>query len=84
MRQSTENLENLEDLEDESLEVKEGVVIEALPAALFRVRFNDGSGESICFLKGKMKIFKIRILVGDKVLVETDPYGGQGRIIRRF
>lgn len=69
---------------EESLEVKEGRVIEALPAALFRVKFDDGSGDLICFLKGKIKVFKIKILVGDKVLVELDPYGGKGRIIRRM
>ena len=59
-------------------------IFEALPAALFRVKFTDGSGELICFLKGKIKVFKIKILVGDKVLVELDPYGGKGRIIRRM
>jgi len=69
---------------EEGLEVKEGRVIEALPAALFRVRFDDKSGDLICFLKGKIKVFKIKILVGDKVLVELDPYGGKGRIIRRM
>lgn len=69
---------------EEELEVKEGRVIEALPAALFRVKFNDGSKDLICFLKGKIKVFKIKILVGDKVQVEIDPYGGRGRIIRRL
>lgn len=75
-----ENIEN----EEEGLEIKEGRVVEALPAALFRVRFNDNSKELICFLKGKIKVFKIKILVGDKVLVELDPYGGKGRIVRRM
>ena len=79
-----DNIDNIDNEEEDKIEIKEGVVIEALPAALFRVRLKDGSGDLICFLKGKMKVFKIRILVGDKVLVEMDPYGGQGRIIRRF
>jgi translation initiation factor IF-1 len=35
-------------------------------------------------LRGKIKVFKIKILVGDKVLVELDPYGGKGRIVRRI
>lgn len=69
---------------DDELETKEGRVIEALPAALFRVKFNDGSGEMICFLKGKIKVFKIKILVGDRVIVEVDPYSNKGRIIRRL
>lgn len=70
-------------MDDDELEVKEGRVVEALPAALFRVEFADKS-RLICFLKGKIKIFKIKILVGDRVLVELDPYGGKGRIIRRL
>lgn len=74
---------NEEELE-EGLEVKEGRVIEALPAALFRVKFNEDGKELICFLKGKIKVYKIKILVGDKVLVELDPYGGKGRIIKRL
>lgn len=69
--------------DDEDLEIKEGRVVEALPAALFRVEFEDKS-QLICFLKGKIKVFKIKILVGDKVQVELDPYGGKGRIIRRL
>lgn len=73
-----------ESYDDDEIEVKEGRVIEALPAALFRVKFNDGSKDLICFLKGKIKVFKIKILVGDKVLVEIDPYGNRGRIIRRL
>ncbi len=77
--QKTESLNK-----DEDIEIKEGRVIEALPAALFKIKFDDGSGELICFLKGKIKVFKIKILVGDKVLVELDPYGGKGRIIRRM
>ena len=72
----------LNDLE-EGMEIKEGRVIEALPAALFRVKFDDGK-DLICFLRGKIKVFKIKILVGDKVLVELDPYGGKGRIVRRI
>jgi len=69
--------------EDDKIEVREGRVIEALPAALFRVDFPNQSDKLICFLGGKMKVFKIKILVGDKVFVEIDPYGGKGRIIRR-
>ncbi len=70
--------------EYDDIETKEGRVIEALPAALFKVKFDDGSKEMICFLKGKIKVFKIKILVGDRVQVELDPYGGKGRIIRRI
>jgi len=69
---------------DDDMEVKEGRVVEALPAALFRVEFPGQEKRLLCFLGGKMRIFKIKILVGDKVVVEIDPYGGNGRIVRRL
>ena len=81
-KQKPKTQPELDDVED-GMEVKEGIVIEALPAALFRVKFDDGK-DLICFLRGKIKVFKIKILVGDKVLVELDPYGGKGRIVRRI
>lgn len=69
---------------DKNIEKVEGRVIEALPAALFRVEFKDKKEGLICFLGGRMKINKIKILVGDKVLVELDEYGGKGRIVKRL
>lgn len=74
---------NKESESEDDIETREGRVIEALPAALFRVKFEDGK-DLICFLKGKIKVYKIKILVGDKVVVELDPYGGKGRIIKRL
>lgn len=65
------------------LETAEGVVTEALPNTLFRVRFDDGE-EKLAYLAGKMRKHRIKVLVGDKVLVELDPYGGKGRIVRRI
>lgn len=70
--------------DDDAMEVREGRVIEALPATLFRVQFPNEEKDLICFLGGKMRVFKIKILVGDRVLVEIDPYGGKGRIVRRM
>ena len=60
-----------------------GVVSEALPNTLFRVVLNDGGAEILAYLSGKMRLHRIKILVGDKVEVLIDPYGGKGRIIRR-
>lgn len=60
-----------------------GVVTEALPDTLFKVRFED-SKELLCFLSGRMRMNRIRVLVGDKVSVELDPYGGKGRIVKRL
>lgn len=60
-----------------------GVVTEALPDTLFKVRLEDGS-ELLSFLAGKMRMHRIRVLIGDKVTVEIDPYGGKGRIVKRL
>ena len=65
-------------------ETREGLVVEALPNTMFKVRFNDSEEENIVILSGRMKRFRIRILVGDKVQVKIDPYGGKGFIIKRL
>ncbi len=59
-----------------------GVVIEALPNTLFRVKLDDT--EILAYLAGKMRLHRIKVLVGDKVKVKLDPYGGKGRIVRRL
>jgi len=64
--------------------VKEGQIIEALPGATFRVLLSDGK-EVSGYLSGKMRMHYIKVLVGDKVLVEFSPYDGtKGRIIKRL
>jgi translation initiation factor IF-1 len=60
-----------------------GVVTEALPNTFFRVKLEDGS-EILTYLAGKMRMNRIRVLVGDKVRLELEPYGGKGRIIQRM
>ena len=60
-----------------------GVVEEALPNTLFRVTLDNGE-EILTFLAGKMRMHRIRVLVGDKVQIEIDPYGGKGRITKRL
>jgi translation initiation factor IF-1 len=62
----------------------EGVVIEAFPNTLFKVKLNADGSELLTFLAGKMRLNRIRVLIGDKVLIELDEYGGKGRIIKRF
>ncbi len=63
--------------------VKEGVVIESLPDITFRVKLDDGE-EIIARLAGKMRMYRIRVLVGDRVKVEMTPYDkGKGRIVYR-
>lgn len=63
---------------------KTGVVVESLPNIMFKVKL-DGSGEEVLtYLSGKMRLHRIRVLVGDKVLLELEPYGGKARIIKRL
>ncbi|RMD61912.1 translation initiation factor IF-1 [Candidatus Parcubacteria bacterium] len=64
-------------------EVREGVVEEALPALSFRVRLTDGT-ELLAHLAGKMKLYYIKVVPGDRVLVEVAEDGRRGRIIRRL
>ncbi len=60
----------------------EGVVDEALPNTLFRVKL--ASGEVVlAYLAGKMRLHRIKVLVGDRVELRLDPYGGRARIVRR-
>ena len=61
-----------------------GTVEEALPNALFRVLVDDTDGPQIAYLAGKMRRFRIRVLVGDRVAIIPEPYGGKGRIIKRL
>ncbi len=61
-----------------------GVVDEALPNTLFRVTLDESGEQLLTYLSGKMRRYRIKVLVGDKVLVELEPYGGKGRIIKRL
>ncbi len=62
--------------------VVEGIVDEALPNTLFRVKTDDGN-VVLAYLAGKMRLHRIKVLVGDKVQIQLDPYGGRARIVRR-
>jgi translation initiation factor IF-1 len=63
-------------------QVVEGIVEEALPNTLFRVKL--ASGELVlAYLAGKMRLHRIKVLVGDRVQLQLDPYGGRARIVRR-
>ena len=60
-----------------------GVVTEALPSTLFRVMMEDDK-EILAYLSGKMRMNRIKVLIGDKVEVFLDSYGGKGRIVKRL
>ena len=63
---------------------KDGQVIEALPSANFRVLMDDGT-EVLGHLSGKMRLHYIKVLVGDRVLMEFSPHDfTRGRIIKRM
>ena len=61
----------------------DGVVVEALPNMMFRVDIGNGK-IVLAYLAGKMRMNRIKVLIGDKVRVKLDIYGEKGRVIRRF
>ncbi len=62
----------------------EGTVTEALPNAMFRVQLDSGH-TVLAHISGKMRMYYIRILLGDRVTVELSPYDlTRGRITYRF
>ena len=62
----------------------QGTVVEALPGTQFRVELDNGH-EVLAYLSGKMRRYYIRVLLGDRVLVEISPYDlTRGRITYRF
>ncbi|MBI5139612.1 translation initiation factor IF-1 [Candidatus Nomurabacteria bacterium] len=79
------------DQKNKQLTVVRGIITEALPSTLFRLKIEDvGAGEGgeekeiLAYLSGKMRMHRIKVLVGDQVEVILDPYGGKGRIVKRF
>ena len=67
----------------EAIEV-EGTVVEALPNAMFRVELANGH-EVLAHISGKIRMHYIRVLPGDKVLIELSPYDlTRGRITYRL
>lgn len=68
--------------QNEEKNIVRGTVIEALPNTLFRVSFGDDK-IVLSYLSGKMRMHRIKVLVGDQVEVLLDSYGGKGRIIKR-
>ncbi|MDP2860862.1 MAG: translation initiation factor IF-1 [bacterium] len=62
---------------------KEGIIVEGLPNASFKVKLDDDS-EILAHVSGKMRMNHIKILDGDKVTVEMSPYDNKrGRIVYR-
>jgi translation initiation factor IF-1 len=70
--------------EEKNEDLVYGVVEEALPNTFFRVKRDDTGEVLLAYLAGKMRRFRIRVLVGDKVGMVIDPYGGKARISKRL
>ena len=69
---------------DDIIEV-EGIVEEVLPGNMFRVKVDNMAHIMLCYMGGKLKQHKIRIILGDKVKVEMSPYDlTKGRITYRL
>ena len=63
---------------------QDGEIIEALPNAQFRVKLENGH-EILAHVSGKMRMYYIKILPGDRVAVEMSPYDlSKGRITYRY
>lgn len=60
----------------------EGIIVEALPSLTFKVKV--GEEEVLAYLAGKMRLNYIKVLPGDRVLLELSPDRKRGRIIRRL
>ncbi|MFA5931800.1 MAG: translation initiation factor IF-1 [Candidatus Paceibacterota bacterium] len=77
----------MSDLRKEKIVTARGVVTEALPSTLFRVKMEDKEDEGkeiLAYLGGKMRMHRIKVLIGDSVEIVLDPYGGKGRIVKRL
>ena len=63
----------------------DGVVTEALPNAMFKVKLDGLNKEVLCHISGKIRMNYIKIVPGDKVKVEINPYSlDKGRITYRY
>jgi translation initiation factor IF-1 len=69
----------------QNVTVKEGSVIEALPNTTFRIELDEDKRLVLCTLSGKMRMYRIRVMPGDRVKVEFTPYDeNKGRIVYRM
>ncbi len=70
-------------VKEEKVEVA-GEVVEALRSGTYRVALDGGGHQVLAYMSGKMRKFRIRIVVGDQVRVELSPYDlSRGRIVYR-
>lgn len=83
MKKGTSQIEVKQTKKKDVIEAR-GTVIETLPNAMFKVKLDTGH-EVLAHISGKMRMYYIRILLGDQVLVELSPYDlTRGRIVYRY
>lgn len=68
----------------EKPETEKGTILEALPNTSFRVQLNDSEEVILVYLSGKMRMYRIKVLIGDTVEVVLDDQRSKGRIVRRL
>jgi translation initiation factor IF-1 len=69
---------------DDILELT-GTVEEVLPGNMFRVKIAQSANPILCYMGGKLKQHKIRIILGDNVKIEVSPYDlSKGRVTYRL
>ena len=61
-----------------------GIVLESLPNTMFQIQIEGEENPTLAYLSGKMRMHRIRVLVGDTVEMIVDPYGGKARITKRL
>ena len=63
----------------------DGIVTDSLPNAMFKVKLENLNKEILCHISGKIRMNYIKIVPGDKVKVEINPYSlDKGRITYRY
>lgn len=80
-----ENLRNkVKENKEKEIIKAEGIVVETLPNANFKVKLDEGH-EILAHVSGRMRMYLIKVLPGDRVMVEMTPYDlSKGRIIKRI
>ncbi len=73
MRKNQETKKNSKTINSKDFIQTVGKILECLPNGTFRVESEDGH-ELLAYLSGKMRMFKIKLLPGDKVKLEISPY----------
>ena len=69
---------------DKEIVKLEGTVVELLPSATFKVKLGNGH-EIFAYISGRMRVNYIRLIPGDRVLIEMSPYDlSKGRIVQRL